>query len=315
MAWRSHPEAPRPITHPRRHRLGRPGPRSLPIVAVVAAAVLLPHPETGRTATAPPPVPAVLAMPAVQGRAVQAAAIELASRFGMNGTAGPVVRAVDQISGAVTDTVEFRDPDARLAAVVSRGTDGSLVRVIDLTDSPHTAAPALDAADVPAAARRLLDMARLVAPSSAPGTTWDAGMDAWCVRWERSIGGVPAPTDALVTWVRPDGRLKALSDLSSPLAPPSAHPIPAAAAAAAVRAYAAQQHLDRLPSLSYEAPRLEWILPDGFVDPAEAQAGPVLRLAWAVRFSYVPPGWQDRHIVELDVDAATGALIGGTETA
>jgi hypothetical protein len=173
----------------------------------------------------------------------------------------------------------------------------------------------LETTAVPAAARRFLTLAGVTSPSPVPATTWDAGMDAWCVRWARTIDAVPAPTDGLVAWVRSDGRLKALTDLALPVAPAPVDPIPPAAASAAARSYAARLRLDRLPSLSFDAPRLEWILPDGFVDPIEAQADAVLHLAWVVRLSYVPPGWQERHIVELDVDAGSGTLIGGTETA
>jgi hypothetical protein len=315
VASRSNLDVNRPAPYFPRPSMRPHGGVTLPVAVAVAAAVLLPHADVGGTVPTPAPVPAALAIPAAASQAALAAAVELSTRFSLTGTAGAPVRATDQVTGELTDTVEFRTGDGRLAAVVSRGADGHLMRVIDVTDPPRGDAPALDPAEVPVMARRLLGIAQVAAPPTVPGTTWDAGMDAWCVRWERTIGGVPAPTDGLVTWVRPDGRLKALSDLASPLATAPADPIPAAAASAAVRAYAAQQRLDRLPSLSYEAPRLEWILPDGFVDPAGAQTGAILRLAWAVRFSYVPPGWQERHIVELDVDAASGALIGGTESA
>ena len=96
---------------------------------------------------------------------------------------------------------------------------------------------------------------------------------------------------------------------------PRRSPSPPSRRAAAVRAYVRGLHLDGLPSLAYAAPRLAWVLPNGFVDPTGTVDPSILRLAWTVTFSYIPPGWTERHTVEIDVDAATGALIGGTETA
>jgi hypothetical protein len=67
VAWLSHPDAIRPITRPRRRCVHRPGPRALPLAAVVAGAILLPHGHIAGTAATPPPVPAALAIPAAQG--------------------------------------------------------------------------------------------------------------------------------------------------------------------------------------------------------------------------------------------------------
>jgi hypothetical protein len=264
---------------------------------------------------APRVAEAALAMPAAQGAAARAAAIELAGRFGLAGRPGAAVRSADQVTGDIVDTVDFMLADGRLAGEIVRHADGRLERIVDLTDPPGVLGAAVDAAGAPAAARRLVGAAGLAAPGSSPVTTWDAGMDAWCVRWVRTIGGVPAPTDGLVTWVRPSGHLKALSDTRSPLADAPSQPIPADAASRAVQGYVHRLHLDALPSLAYDAPRQAWVLPNAFVDPTATADPSILRLAWAVSFSYIPPGWTERHIVEIDVDAATGALIGGTETA
>ncbi|HXR27345.1 MAG TPA: hypothetical protein VN771_05735 [Candidatus Baltobacteraceae bacterium] len=258
---------------------------------------------------------AALAVPVARGATVSAAAIELAGRFGLAGTPGAPVRTADQVTGEFLDTVDFRRADGRLAAEVVRAVDGRLVRLVDLTDPPRGPETPVDAARAPTAARRLLGASGLAAPASPPVTTWDAGMDAWCVRWVRTIDGVPAPTDGLVTWVRPSGRLKALSDIRSPLAAAPAEPVTAGAATLAVRAYLRRLHLDRMADLVVDAPRLAWVLPNAFVDPAAGSGPSTLRLAWTITLGYVPPGWSDRHAVEVDVDAATGALIGGTETA
>lgn len=284
--------------------------------AGLATAVVLVYVAFGEPLAAAPRVThAALAVPVVQAAAVRQAAVELAGRFGLAGTPGAPVRSADQVAGAIVDTVDFRFADGRLAAEIVRAADGRLQRVVDLTDPPSGPAVAVDAAGAPTAARRLLGASGLATPASAPATTWDAGMDAWCVRWVRTIDGIPAPTDGLVTWVRPSGRLKALSDANSPLAEAPPRPLPATAASRAVQGYVRGLHLDALPSLAYATPRLAWVLPNGFVDPTNAADPSILRLAWAVTFSYIPPGWTERHTVEIDVDAATGALIGGTETA
>ncbi|HEY7941409.1 MAG TPA: hypothetical protein VID25_05650 [Candidatus Limnocylindrales bacterium] len=264
---------------------------------------------------APRVADAALAMPIAQAATARQAAVELAGRFGLAGTAGAPIRGSDQVTGAIVDTVDFRFADGRLAAEIVRAADGRLQRVVDLTDPPSGPGGTVDAAGAPAAARRLLGTSGLASPASTPVTTWDAGMDAWCVRWVRTIDGVPAPTDGLVTWVRPSGRLKALSDANSRLADAPAQPVPAAAASRAVQGYVRGLHLDTLPSLAYATPRLAWVLPNGFVDPMTTADPSILRLAWTVTFSYIPPGWTERHTVEIDVDATTGALIGGTETA
>ncbi len=283
--------------------------------AGLATAVALVSVAFSAPLAAPRVADAALAVPVAQGAVAREAAVELAGRFGLAGTAGLPVRSADQITGALIDTVDFRLADGRLAAEVVRAADGRLERVVDLTDPPSGPGTAVGAAGAPEAARRLVGTSGLAAPASAPVTTWDAGMDAWCVRWVRIIDGVPAPTDGLVTWVRPSGRLKALSDTRSPLADAPPQPIPAATASLAVQGYVRGLHLDALPSLVYTAPRLAWVLPNGFVDPAVTTDPSILRLAWTVTFSYIPPGWTERHTVEIDVDAATGALIGGTETA
>jgi hypothetical protein len=283
--------------------------------AGLTVAVALLCPALDEPPAAPRVAEAALAMPAAQEAAARTAAIELAGTFGLAGRPGAAVRSADQVSGDTIDTVDFKLADGRLAGEIVRAADGRRERIVDLTDPPGGARAAVDAAGAPAAARRLVATAGLEAPGASPVTTWDAGMDAWCVRWVRTIGGVPAPTDGLVTWVRPSGRLKALSDTRSPRADAPPQPIPADAAGRAVQAYVHRLHLDALPSLAYDAPRQAWVLPNPFVDPTATMDPSTLRLAWAVTFSYIPPGWTERHIVEIDVDAATGALIGGTETA
>ncbi|HTS15512.1 MAG TPA: hypothetical protein VMH24_07575 [Candidatus Sulfotelmatobacter sp.] len=284
-------------------------------LALAMAGTVLVRPPGGGGAAGAPVAPAPLPAPALDPKASRQAAVDLAVRLGLSGIAGTAMRQVDGVAGRVVDTVEFHGADGRLTAEITSATDGRLVRFVDLTDQPAGGAPRLAATTVPAAARGLLAAVRLPVPPGEPVNTWDAGMDAWCVRWTRTIDGIAAPTDGLSVWVRPAGRLKALDDIESPVSPAPPQPLTVDAARAAVEAYLHRLGLDVLPSLTVGVPRLAWVLPNGFADPTEAQAPPALHLAWAVTFSYVPPGWSERHDVELDVDATTGALIAGTETA
>ena len=182
--------------------------------------------------TAPRVADAALAVPAAQGAArPRRRPSSWPGDSAWPGTPGAPARSADQVTGALVDTVDFRLADGRLAAEIVRGRR----RPPRAHRRPHRPAewsrraPSMQPARRPRP-RRLVPPAGWRPRPSTPVTTWDAGMDAWCVRWVRTIDGVPAPTDGLVTWVRPSGRLKALSDASSPLADAPARPIPAAAA-------------------------------------------------------------------------------------
>ncbi len=226
MAWLSHPDAIRPITRPRRRCVHRPGPRALPLAAVVAGAILLPHGEIGGPAATLPSAPPPWPCPRRRDRRCRRR--DRAIRpLRPDGPAGPRSGPWTGSAARSMDTVEFRGAGRTAhGRRQSRGPDGRL-RAGRRPDRPARGrGPVLLPRTCRPRRAGSWTSRGSSAPSSAPTTTWDAGMDAWCVRWERSIDGVPVPTDGLVTWVRPDGRLKALSDLSSPLAAAPGAPDP-----------------------------------------------------------------------------------------
>ena len=67
---------------------------------------------------------------------------------------------------------------------------------------------------------------------------------------------------------------------------------------------------------SVAPPSFEWRQANDFVEPAKPDSPePLLRLVYAVTFSYVPRGEESPRMLVLYVDAADGTLIGGAETA
>ncbi|HMJ80639.1 MAG TPA: hypothetical protein VK592_06310 [Candidatus Dormibacteraeota bacterium] len=240
-----------------------------------------------------------------------------ARRLGLPGVAAAASRALDRTIRLAIDTIELRDPDGHAAAVLYRdAASGRLRSAVRLAWTPDLDTPRLDAAAATRAAGRFLAAAGWAVPSTAPLVSWDDGMDAWRVRWPRRIAGVEAPSNGSVAWIHRAGQLKALAVTESPLAAAPAQRIAPEAALASVRGYMARVGLDRMAGLAIEAPVLRWAEANDFIDPGLPDAPALeLRLAWVVHLSYLPPGWTERHEVELAVDAGSGALIGGTETA
>ena len=242
---------------------------------------------------------------------------QLARRLGLPGLAATTTRALDRTLALAVDTVELVGPDGRLAAVLTRDTtSGRLRSAVRLAWTAELDLPRLDAAGAIDAARRFLAAADWPAPSATPLSDWDDGMGAWRVRWPRLISGVAAPTDGLVAWIHRGGQLKALAIKESPLAPAPTATISPEVALASVRGYLQRTGIAGMAGLTILAPVLRWAEANDFVDPSLPDApAPALRLAWVVHLSYLPPGWSERHEVELAVDAGTGELIGGTESA
>jgi hypothetical protein len=258
-----------------------------------------------------------LALQAPERAALAAAALDVARRLGLPGAPAPAVRALDRTLGRAFDTIDLSSPDGRLATVITNeaGT-GRLRSAVRLAWSPDLDVQRIGSPGAGPAARQFLILAGLTVPATTGSTAWDDGMDAWRVRWARRIDGLEAPGDGLVVWVHRGGQLKAISDVETALAPVPAAPISKGAAAVAVGAYLQRTGIDRMAGLAIEEPTLGWAEANDFIDSTLPDApAPTLRLAWLVRLSYVPPGWTERHFLELRVDASTGQLIGGTETA
>jgi hypothetical protein len=252
-----------------------------------------------------------------QQRTLATAELRLARELGLPGLAATTTRARDRTLDLTVDTTELAGLDGRLATVLTRdATSGRLRSAVRLAWTPDLDLPRLDAVGAIGAARRFLAAAGWAPPSRAAESSWDDGMGAWQVRWPRLVAGVAAPTDGLVAWIHRGGQLKALAINESPLAPAPAATITPEAAQASVRAYLQRTGIARMTGLSVLAPVLRWAEANDFIDPSLPDApAPALRLAWVVHLSYLPPGWSERHEVELAVDAGTGELIGGSESA
>jgi len=248
---------------------------------------------------------------------IAAAGAQVARRLGLPGLAATTTRALDRTLQRTLDTVELRGIDGRLAAVLTRdATSGRLRSAVRLAWMPDLDVPRLDAAGAVGAAVIFLAGAGWPAPASTPTSGWDDGMRAWQVRWPRLIAGIAAPTDGLVAWIHRGGQLKALAITESPLAPAPATTIAPEVALASVRGYLRRTGIASMADLTVLDPVMRWAEANDFVDPSLPDApAPALRLAWVVHLSYLPPGWTERHEVELAVDAGTGELIGGTESA
>ncbi|MGZ3631204.1 MAG: hypothetical protein ACXWQ6_01000 [Candidatus Limnocylindrales bacterium] len=300
--------------------------RRVPAWRIAAAAVVLTALSIGATvsqasmlagwrAGEPAEIPLVLEAPA--RATLAAAALDLARRLGLPGTPAPAVRALDRTLGRAFDTINLSSPDGRLATVITNeAATGRLHSAVRLAWSADLDVQRIGSPEAGPAARRFLILAGLAVPATTASTAWDDGMDAWRVRWARRIDGLEAPGDGLVVWVHRGGQLKAISDVETALAPVPAAPISKGAAAAAIGAYLQRTGIDGMAGLAIEEPTLGWAEANDFIDSTLPDApAPTLRLAWLVRLSYVPPGWTERHFLELRVDAGTGQLIGGTETA
>jgi hypothetical protein len=246
----------------------------------------------------------------------QARADTLAAALGLAGRARAAVRERDIRSELTVDEVTLADaagkPTARMTFDAATGAPVMIVRL----DRPDAGAARVDAGSAPGAARSYLGAAGMAAPAGSPRVRWDPGLESWTVGWERTIGGVPAPGDGTFVDVLPGGEFAALSVVETRAAIAPAAPITAARAREAAVAWAAARGLTSFQGFSVAPPALEWRQANDFVEPARPDSPePLLRLVYAVVFSYVPRGEESPRLLVLYVDASSGALIGGAETA
>jgi hypothetical protein len=176
--------------------------------------------------------------------------------------------------------------------------------------------PRVDATTAGVKARAHLRGFGVTAPAREPTVEWDPGMTAWQVSWPRVIDGVEALGDRLTVHVHKGGQLKAFRIFETPHAAAPLFRIEPAQATAAVQRWARSLSLERFAGFRMEPPELAWVSGNGFADLDKPQLEePLLRLAYVVRISYRPDGWASDHLTEMYVDAGSGQLIGGAETA
>ena len=272
------------------------------------------EPPGGWRAGEPPEQPVPLA--AAPRGAVERRAEALGRALGIAGRAGGANRVFNRIEARALDEIDLVAADGRATGHFKLdAATGALRSAVHLDWRAAYDARAVGRAAAPRHASRIAAAAGVAVPADPPTTTWDDGMTAWHVHWARSVSGVPAMGGTSV-WLFPGGQVKAIAVSEPAIEPAPASTVDATRASEVARDYVARNGIDRFEALSFDAPVLRWVAGNDFVATEKADAPePTLRLAWVVRFRYEVPGWRLPHQVELYVDAGSGELIGGAETA
>jgi hypothetical protein len=243
-------------------------------------------------------------------------ALGVAQALSIAGRVRGTARLFNRVEARAFDEVDLVDDADRLTATVKLdAATGHLRSLVHVDWRPAFDAPRVDGSSAFRHARGLARAAAVPVPAGAAEVAWDDGMTAWHVAWHRSIAGVPADGGTDI-WLFPGGQVKAIAISEPPAAAPPAVTIAPEAATDAVRGYIQANGIDRFAGLALDEPEMRWLAGNDFVttdmpDAAES----TLRLAWVVAFRYEVPGWREPHEVELYVDAGSGELIGGAETA
>jgi hypothetical protein len=247
----------------------------------------------------------------------QARADKLAAALGLAGRARPAVRERDVRSEQIVDEVALADAAGKTTARLTfDAATGRPVMIVRLDRPDGAGAARVDARSAPGAARSYLGATGMAAPAGSPRVRWDPGLESWTVGWERTIGGVLAPGDGTFVDVLPGGEFAALSIVETPAASAPAESITPARAREAAMTWAVARGLTSFQGFSVAPPALEWRQANDFVEPAKPDSPePLLRLVYAVAFSYVPRGEESPRLLVLYVDASNGTLVGGAETA
>lgn len=221
--------------------------------------------------------------------------------------------ALDQ---RIVDESEVIDRRGRTHAVIRMdGETGELRSVVRLDWSQDANLPRVDRSAAPTEARRQAGLADLAVPEEAPSVDWDEAMDAWRVAWARLIDGYLATGDGLTVWVYRGGQLAALKRSETPHAAMPGSLVGAAAAVEAARAWAGRQTNSAGDLSAAAADELVWVRPNDFLVRGGADDTDVrLHLAYRVDLT-VPMPDREVHRIAIFVDAGSGALIAGVETA
>jgi hypothetical protein len=240
----------------------------------------------------------------------------LTGALGIPGEAAEPHRAFEALDRVVVDEVAVRDGDGRATAVIrtdaGRGDVRSLVRL----DWSHDADRALvDERTVPGHARHFAMLAGITTPDAPPDVAWDDAMRAWRVSWSRTIDGFPVAGDGLTVWVYRGGQLAALKRIETPAAAAPLVRVGPDVAVEATRGWAERAGIPSRALTVTGAPELAWVRPNDFVTRGGADdtdAG--LRLVFRVELEIRAGGGVLQRVI-LFVDAGTGALVGGAESA
>ena len=216
----------------------------------------------------------------------------------------------------VVDESEVVDRHGHTHAVIRMdGETGELRSVVRLDWSSDANRPRVDRSAAATQARRQARLAGLGAPADAPSVGWDEAMDSWRVTWARRIGGYLATGDGLTVWIHRGGQLAALKRSETPHAAASSALVGPAAAVEAARVWALRQGPSTSDLSAVAADELVWVRPNDFLVRGGADDTDVgLHLAYRIDLSMSMRGGEVHHIA-LFVDAGSGALIAGVETA
>ena len=240
----------------------------------------------------------------------------LTSALGIPGEAAEPHRAFEALDRVVVDEVAVRDGAGRATAVIRTDAGRGDVRSPVRLDWSHEADRALvDERNVPGHAIRFAMLAGITTPDALPDVAWDDSMRAWRVSWARSIDGFPVAGDGLTVWVYRGGQLAALKRIETPAAAAPFVRVGPDVAVEAARGWVERAGIPSQASTVTGAPELAWVRPNDFVTRGGADdtdAG--LRLVFRVELE-IRPGRGVLQRVILFVDAGTGALVGGAESA
>jgi hypothetical protein len=257
------------------------------------------------------PIPLAVA----QTQALRERAVGLAQALGLVGGPQSISRSLDRFRQETIDEVALSDGQRPTGLLVHDAATGRVRAVTNLDWRAADDLPLVSATDAPIRAVAFVAAAALPAPSGTPAVRWNDAADAWEVRWPRIVNGWPVPTDDLIVYVRRGGRLSSLAAPQTPLADVPAITIPVANALTTAREFVASHGLDRFPDLTIESRGLVWTEADDFAAPTSSDApDPQLHLCHVLRLAFTPPGAVSARLIELHIDAGTGALIGGDQT-
>ncbi|MGH2407106.1 MAG: hypothetical protein ACRDF7_03360 [Candidatus Limnocylindrales bacterium] len=247
---------------------------------------------------------------------VRSRAGAVARAVGISGDSGSPTRKFLALDHVVVDEVAVKQLDGTVQAVLRFDADRGLLRsLVRIGWSRDDDRPRIDARSAPASAVDFSAALGLTPPAAAPEAQWDASMRAWRVAWPRNVEGIAAPGEGLTTWVYPGGRLAAVRRIETPAAAAPLTRISAERAQAAARAWAEQTGIpDAMLSLA-GPPALAWAPPNDFTSNGGADVTEArLYLSYLVPFTLKAANGDIRFMTIL-VDAGSGAVIGGAESA
>lgn len=255
-------------------------------------------------------------LPAEQAAALVDRAARTGRALGLPAAAGrSTARVTDRFSQSTYDETTDLDRNGRATAVQRYSPDGQILAAVRF-GGPPTAARGL--ANAPGAIARgravasALGLDAMVAALGQPVARTSAE-GGWVVSFARSVAGVPVPGDGLRIELWPDGSVHRLARSERPLAAAPARPISAQdARAIAERTLDGWYAAARRSAVAVSRVRLAWVAPnDTFASSGPDAPASVLRLAWAVDVSVSGELAQQLSALEIDLDAGTGAVLGG----